>query len=94
MCVYIYIYMYMYIYICIREKHSPILFLANHSFPGGSVVRNPPANVGDMGSIPGLGRSPGGGNDKPSQYSCLENPMEKGAWQDTVHGVAKKSDKS
>ena len=41
-------------------------------FPGGSVVKNPPANTGDMGSIPGLGRSPGGGNGNPLQYSCLE----------------------
>ena len=50
-------------------------------FPGGSVVKNPPANVGDMGLIPGLGRSPGGGNGNPHQYSCLENPMDRGAWQ-------------
>ena len=46
-------------------------------FPGGSVVKNPPANVGDVGSIPGLGRSPGGGNSNPLQYSCLENPMDR-----------------
>ena len=58
-------------------------------FPGGSVVKNPPANVGDMGLIPGSGRCPGGGNGNPLQYSCLENPMDKGAWRATVHGVAK-----
>ena len=52
-----------------------------HGFPGGLVVKNPPANAGDSGSIPGLGRSPGGGNGNPLQYSCLENPMDKGAWQ-------------
>ena len=46
-------------------------------------------NVGDLGSIPGLGRSPGEGNGKPLQYSCLENPMDGGDWQATVHGVAK-----
>ena len=46
-------------------------------------------NAGDLGSIPGLGRSPGEGNDNPLQYSCLENPMDKGAWQAAVHGVAK-----
>ena len=46
-------------------------------------------NAGDLGSIPGLGRSPGEGNGNPLQYSCLENPMEGGAWQATVHGVAK-----
>ena len=60
--------------------------------PSGSVVKNPPANAGDTGdmdSIPGSGRSPGEGNGNPLQYSCLENPMDKGAWQGTVHGVAK-----
>ena len=58
-------------------------------FPGGSVVKNPPANVGHTGSIPGSGGSLGVGNGNPLQYSCLENPMERGAWQATVHGVAK-----
>ena len=47
-------------------------------FPGGSVVKNPPANAGDIGSIPGPGRSPGRGNGNPLQYSCLENPVESG----------------
>ena len=46
-------------------------------------------NVGDLGSIPELGRSPGEGNGNPFQYSCLENPMDRGAWQATIHGVAK-----
>ena len=50
-------------------------------FPGGWVVKNPPANTGDMGSILGSGRPPGGGNGSPHQYSCLENPMDRGAWQ-------------
>ena len=61
-------------------------------FPGGAVVRNLPANAGatgDVRSIPGLGRSPGVGNGNPLQYSCLENPMIRGAWWATVHGVAK-----
>ena len=53
------------------------------------MVKNLPAKVRDLGSIPGLGRSPGGGNGSPLQYSCLENPMDTGAWQATVHGVAK-----
>ena len=56
------------------------------------VVKNLPANEGevrDMGSIPGLGRSPGGGHGNPLQYSCLENPMDRGALQASVHGVAK-----
>ena len=56
------------------------------------MVKNPPANavdVRDVGSIPGLGRSPGGGNGNPPQYYFLKNPMEGGAWRATVHGVAK-----
>ena len=56
------------------------------------MVKNPPANAGDirdMGLIPDSGRSPGGGNSYPLQYSCLENPMERGAWKAIVHGVAR-----
>ena len=63
-------------------------------FPGGSVVKNLPANAGDSGSIPGSERHPGKGNVNPLQYSCLGNPMNKGPWQATVHGVAKESDMS
>ena len=55
---------------------------------GGSVVKNPPANVGDVGLIPGLGNSLGVGNGNPLQDSCLGNPMDSGAWQATVPGVA------
>ena len=51
-------------------------------------VKNPPANDGDLDLTPGSGRSPGGGNGNPLQYSCLGNPMDRGAWQATVHGVA------
>jgi len=58
-------------------------------FPGGSVVRNPLANAVDVGSVHGSGRSPAGGNGNPLQYSCLGNPIDRGAWQATVHGVAK-----
>ena len=58
-------------------------------FPDGSVVKYLPANAGDMGLIPGLGRSVGGGNGNPLQYSCLGNPMDREAWWATVHGVAK-----
>ena len=61
-------------------------------FSGGSVVKNSPANAGDagdIGSIAGLGRSPGGGNVNPLQSSCLENPMDRGGWWAPVHGVAK-----
>ena len=53
------------------------------------MVKNPPANAGDSNSIPGSGRSPGEGNGNPFQYSCLENPMNRGAWWATVHGVTK-----
>ena len=56
---------------------------------GGSVVKNPPANAGGTGSITGLGRSSEGGNGNPLQYSCLENSRVRGAWQVTVHGIAK-----
>ena len=58
-------------------------------FPGGSEVKASASNVGDLGSIPGSGRSSGEGNGNPLQYSCLENPMDGGAWWSTVHGVAK-----
>ena len=58
-------------------------------FPGGSVVKKTPANAGDSGLIPDSGRCPGEGNGNPAQYSCLENPIDRGAWWATVHGVAK-----
>ena len=57
--------------------------------PGGSDGKASAYNVGDLGSIPGLGRSPGEGKGNPLQYSCLENPMDGGTWYATVHGVAK-----
>ena len=59
-------------------------------FPGVSVVKNLPANAGDVSLFPGLGRSPGEGN--PLQYYCLGNSMDRGAWWAIVHGVAKESD--
>ena len=65
---------------------------AQWGFPGGKVVKNLPANAGDIrdaGLIPGLSRSSGGGHGNPLQYSCLENPKDGGAWQATIHGVAK-----
>ena len=61
-------------------------------FPGDKVVKNPPANAGDerdKGSIPGLGRYPGGGNGNPLQYSWLENPMDRGVWWAILHRVVK-----
>ena len=58
-------------------------------FPGRSAVKNLPTNVGDVGSVPGSGRSPGKGNGNLLQYSCLENSNDIGAWQATVQGVTK-----
>ena len=71
----------MYTYGCFRD------------FPGGSHGKASAYNAGDLGSIPGSGRSPGEGNGNPLQYSCLESPMDRGAWQATVHGVTE-SDKT
>ena len=65
------------------------LSLLSIHFPGGSEVKASASNAGDLGSIPGSGRSPGEGNGNPLQYSCLENPMDGGAWWATVHGVTK-----
>ena len=59
-------------------------------FPGGSDGKESAYNAGDPGSVPGLGRSSGEGNGNPLQYSCLENPMDEGAWRATVCGVAKR----
>ena len=69
-----------------------ILYAVNLGFPCGSVVKILPGNAGnaaDVGVIPGLGRSPGEVNGNPLQYSCLENSMDRGAWQVTVHGVTR-----
>ena len=66
---------------------------SGEGFPGGSVVKNPPANAGDMGLIPGSGRSPGEGNGYPCQYFCLENPMDRGVLGScSPWGVPKESD--
>ena len=70
------------------------VYIYMQGFLGGSVVKKLPANVratGAAGSVPGLGRSPGGGNGNPLQYSCLENFMDRGAWRATVHGIAKRT---
>ena len=63
------------------------LFCVWEGFPGGSEGKVSACNAGDSGSIPGLGRSPGEGNGNPLQYSCLENPVDGGAWEATVHGL-------
>ena len=65
-----------------------IYFIIDTGAPGGSDGKESACSAGDLGSIPGLGRSPGEGNGNPLQYSCLKNPMERGAWQAKVHGVA------
>ena len=64
-------------------------FTIKWGFPDGSTVKNPPANSGNTGSIPGSGRSPGKGNGNPLQYSCMRNPMDREAWWATVYGVSK-----
>ena len=74
--------------------HSPAFYIfcvVSHlmDFPGGSVVKNTPANAGDGGSIPGLGRFSGEGNNNPPQYACLGYPTDRGAWRAIVYGVAK-----
>ena len=78
--------------VCFTQNRSLDFFFlyltSKRDFPRGSVVKNLPANAGDMGLIPGLGRSPGGGSGNPLWYCCLENPMDRGAWRATVHGVA------
>ena len=78
-----------------RVKTNRMIFpnyLNLKGLPGGSMVKNLPANAGDerdTGSISGSGRSPGERNGNPLHYSCLENPKDRGAWWDTVHGVTK-----
>ena len=69
-----------------RDRLPTPVFLG---FPGGSDGKESARNVGDLGLIAGLGRSPGGGHGNPLQYSCLENPMDRGAWRATVDGVTK-----
>ena len=74
------------------RKNSTLNFLLSivMGFPGGQVVKNPPASAGgtrDIGLIPGSGRSPREGNSNPLQYSCLENPMDRGAWQAQSMGL-------
>ena len=74
------------------HKRSMMLFfffLIFLDFPGGSEVKVSACNPGNLGLIPGSGRSPGEGNGNPLQYSCLENPMDRGVWEVTVHGVTK-----
>ena len=73
----------------ITASHPTTTTKEGMGFPGGSDCKESACNEGDPGSIPGSGITPGGGNGNPLQYSCLENSMDRGAWQATVHGVAK-----
>ena len=66
-----------------------MFLLCPREFPGSSVGKELACSAGDLGSIPGLGRSPEGGNGNPLQYSCMENPIERGVWRATVHGVTR-----
>ena len=97
-CVYIYIYTHMPQAEkgCLDKQGSQVVIwvvLQQHLvFPGGSVVKNPPANAGDSSSNPGLGRNPGERNGNPLQYSCLENPMDREACWAIVHGVTRELD--
>ena len=92
----------------LEKKYLPFTLLSGHKqvtqsfqtsahslvnmYGGGSDGKASAYNEGDPGSIPGSGRSPGEGNRNPLQYSCLENPMDRGAWLATVHGINKESD--
>ena len=74
----------------IVQSYSIFFFPSNLTrFPGGSDVKESACSIGDLSSIPGLGRSPGEGNGNPLQYSCLENPMDRRSWPATVHRVTK-----
>jgi len=76
-------------YSSLNLGYLPCIHVFIRSFPGGSNGKEFACNIGDPDLIPGLGRFPGEGNGYPLQYSCLEKPMDRGAWQATVHGVAK-----
>ena len=77
--------------ICIHHNFHILIWssVRPQDFPGGSDGKESAYNVGDLGSIPGSGRSPGGGHGNLLQYSCLENPMDRGVWKATDHGFAK-----
>ena len=75
-----------------RSQSQGFYNLVTWGFPGDSVLKDPPANAGDAGSIPGLGRSSEEGNGNPLQCSCPGDPMDRGAWRATVYGVAEELD--
>ena len=73
----------------LKKKTKQPCGILDFDFPSGSDGKESACNAGDPGSIPGLGRSPGEGNSNPLQYSCLENPRDRGAWWSSVHRVTK-----
>ena len=81
---------------CLKGQKLPVATMLSgvflKGFPGGSLVKNLPASARDLSLFPGLGKSLGEGNGNPLQYSCLGNPLERGAWWATVHGVTNKLD--
>ena len=79
----------LYFWQCVLNSKGTLLFWYLLTIPCSSVGKKSACNVGDLGSIPGSGRSLGEGNGNPLQYACLENPMDGGVWQATVHGVAR-----
>ena len=83
-----YMWAYLQTFCSVPLTYLPIL-IPMLGFPGSSVGKESSCNTGDPGSIPGLGRSPGGGHGNPLQYSCLENPTNRGAWWATVHSLTK-----
>ena len=87
---YLYIYIQAFcVYIYINIKQKCFIYIYIWGFPHSSVGKESACNVGDLDSIPGSGRSPGEGNGNPLQYSCLENPMYREAWQAMVYGVTR-----
>ena len=83
------IYIYIYIHTHTHTHTHIYIYMYVLGLPGGSDGKESTCNEGDLGSIPGLGRCPEGGHGNSLQYSCLENPMDRGAWQTTVYEVAK-----
>ena len=78
--------------LCRSQRHLLLCYRGVEGLPGGSEVKASASNAGDPGLIPGLGRSLGEGNGNPLQYSCLKNPMYRGAWQATVNGDQKEAE--
>ena len=87
MRIYTYMYNRIILLYCLKLIYIIYVYITYGNVPGGSDGKASACNAGDLGSIPGSGRSPGEGSDNPLQYPCLENPMDREAWWATVHGV-------